>query len=147
MNLWCFRVVELKDCYWWRYLEFNLLITFMWSGLRKCEIFTSVTAPQYIHNAKRSTNWYSSGLCIYLTPLVGLFSTLFNQTFDHLMASLSTEFSAAQRKSLCCDAESKGLRFDSSWRLGFFPRDNTNTSFFNLSICFYYLICRMMVRD
>lgn len=63
------------------------------------------------------------------------------------MASLSTEFSAAQRKSLCCDAESKGLRFDSSLRLGFFPRDNTNTSFFNLSICFYYLICRMMVRD
>ena len=64
-----------------------------------------------------------------------LIFTLLNQTFDHLMASPSIEFSAAQWKRLCCDAELKGLRFDSSRRLRFFfvtPRDDTNTSFFNL---------------
>ena len=89
-------------------------------------------------------------LCMYLTSLVGLVFTLFNQTFDHLMASPSIEFSAAQWKRLCCDAELKGLdsilREDSDF---FFvtPRDNTNTSFFNLSICLYDLICYMMVRD
>ena len=60
-------------------------------------------------------------LCMYLTSLVGSVFTLFNQTFDHL-ASPSIEFSAAQWKRLCCDAELKGLRFDSSRRLGFFLR-------------------------
>lgn len=44
-------------------------------------------------------------LCMYLTSLVGLVFTLFNQTFDHLMASPSIEFSAAQWKRLCCEAE------------------------------------------
>ena len=59
------------------------------------------------------------------------------------MASPSIEFFAVLWKRRCCDVELKGLRFDSSRRLGFFlvtPRDNTNTSSFNLSICFYDLI-------
>ena len=50
-------------------------------------MFTGLTAPQKrnIHNAKDQQ----------VTSLVGLFFTLFNQTFDHLMASPSIEFSVA----------------------------------------------------
>ena len=125
------------------------LITFMWIGLRRSEMFTGVTAPQKRKHTQKDKKIDIRLDCAYTsTSLVGLFFTLFNQTFDNLMASPLMEFSAAHLKRFCCDAELKGLRFDSSRKLGFFLcYSSWQHQYFILSIWFYDLICYMMVRD
>ena len=84
-------------------------------------MFTGVTAPQKRKHTQKDKKIDIRLDCAYTsTSLVGLFFTPFNQTFDNLMASPLMEFSAAHLKRFCCDAELKGLRFDSSRKLGFF---------------------------
>lgn len=84
-------------------------------------MFTGVTAPQKRKHTQKDKKIDIRLDCAYTsTSLVGLFFTLFNQTFDNLMASPLMEFSAAHLKRFCCDAELKGLRFDSTRKLGFF---------------------------
>ena len=79
---------------------------------------TGVTAPQKRKHTQKDKKIDIRLDCAYTsTSLVGLFFTLFNQTFDNLMASPLMEFSAAHLKRFCCDAELKGLRFDSSFDL------------------------------
>ena len=79
---------------------------------------TGVTAPQKRKHTQKDKKIDIRLDCAYTsTSLVGLFFTLFNQTFDNLMASPLMEFSAAHLKRFCFDAELKGLRFDSSFDL------------------------------